>query len=125
MGTWQSVIKQIEKKRQRAAKSRGGFDFSFLDLIEKNYPKKSEDGRPFYCKWCAEPMYIAGPNYKNGSVLLSCDTDDCIGNVDTPEHIAKKKLEALGLGNVLNFNGRKVTLNRMTNQTWMDKYNPP
>jgi hypothetical protein len=125
MGTWNSVIKRIEKKRENFVKKGGSFDFSYMDVIKKNYPKKSEDGRPFYCKWCAKPMYIVGEMKSKGGILLSCDTDDCIGNVDTSEHIAKKKLKELGLDTKLNFSGRKAILDRMTNQHWMTKYTPP
>lgn len=124
MGTWQSVLKQIEKKRARISKQKGGFDFSYMDVVKKNFPTNPETGRPFYCKWCVTPMYISGIDRRKGDIILSCEKDECIGNVDTPEHIVKKKLEKLGLDTKLNFNGKKSILNRMTNQNWMDKFNP-
>ena len=120
MGTWQSVMKRIESKREKAGRN-GGFDFTFID---KKFIKNIETGRPYCCKFCAKPMYHAGNLRKSGDMLLSCESDECIGNVDTPEHIVKKKLREMGLDTKLNFNGRKALLNKMTSQQWMTKYNP-
>lgn len=119
MGTWHSEMKKIKNKRIREARKRGGFDFSYID---KKFPTKMDDGRPFYCKFCAQKMYMAGTDNRDGSVLLSCEVDECIGNVDTPEHIVKRKLKEMGLDTKLNFSGRKALLDNLSNQVWLPNY---
>jgi len=80
-----------DEDRARIARRRGGFDDSYID--KKAWKRLGKTHICYYCKKKLKPkMY----NHRKGFILMGCDTDDCIGNVDTSEVRRKRKLEQLG-----------------------------
>ncbi|MEE9438985.1 MAG: hypothetical protein V3V14_08305 [Saprospiraceae bacterium] len=79
------------KDRARIAKRRGGFDFSYLD--KKGVKDLSKVHRCYHCKKYLKPK---ARNHRTGQIMMGCDTDDCIGNTDTPEMRRQKKMKQLG-----------------------------
>jgi len=80
-----------DKERAKRIKEKGGFDDSWLD-------KKAlrQMSRVHICYWCKKPLKPRAFNHRTGTILMGCDTDDCIGNVETSEMRRKRKLEQLG-----------------------------
>jgi len=78
MGRMRRILS--DKERQRRAKKKGGFDDSEIDKetirsIEKTYN---------CCYWCKGDMKaITDGVHNKGTILMTCETDDCPGNVDT------------------------------------------
>ena len=94
MGTWEDVRVNLKK---RARKAKGDIDDSYLD--KKFF--RSTNGKVFPCKWCGKLMYIHDLQRSKRKLLLSCKTDDCIGNADMSEERRQAKLEKLGYGRKL------------------------
>jgi hypothetical protein len=79
------------KERTKAIKRKGGFDGSWWD--KEAIKDTSNLHRCFYCKKYLKPAMF---NHRTGEVMMSCDTDDCIGNVATSEVRRQKLLEKAG-----------------------------
>ncbi|MHA1408705.1 MAG: hypothetical protein ACTSQY_00055 [Candidatus Odinarchaeia archaeon] len=80
-----------DKDRKRQIRKLGGVDDSYLD--KKGWKSL---GNTWRCYWCKEFLKPKMFNHRDGSILMGCDTPDCIGNPDTSETLRKKKLRACG-----------------------------
>ena len=94
MGTWETIRVNLKKK---AKKAKGDIDDSFLD--KKFY--RDTNGKFFPCKWCGKYMYIHDLDRRKRKILLSCSTDECIGNAEMDETWRRAKLEKMGYGGKL------------------------
>ncbi len=79
------------EERKKAIKRKGGFDDSWWGKADI---KNTSDVHR--CHWCKEYLKPAMFNHRTGEVMMSCDTDDCIGNVSTSERRRQKLLEKAG-----------------------------
>lgn len=108
-----------DEDRARIARKRGGFDDSYID--KKSMKKLEKTHICFYCKKKLKPkMY----NHRTGVIKMGCDTDDCIGNVDTSEQRRKRKLEQLGARRVdakLVMDFRQLLYGRDPSRMWAVK----
>ena len=67
------------KERIRKAKKKGGFDETWID--KKHMKNLEETHRCYYCKEYMKP--ITDFVHSKGKIIMSCDTDDCLGNYGT------------------------------------------
>jgi len=101
--------------KDRAKKARGDIDDSYLD--KKFY--KDTNGNFFPCKWCAKYMYIHSFDRRKRKILLSCETDECIGNADLSETWRKAKLAQMGLDRKLG--AQKIITKKKTSFNYFDE----
>lgn len=80
-----------DDERAKIARRRGGFDDSYID--KKAWKRL---GNTHFCYYCKERLKPKMYNHRKGFIRMGCDTDDCIGNVDTSEVRRIKKLKELG-----------------------------
>lgn len=73
--------------RKRKAKKRGGFDTSH---ITKESLKEIEDtyGTCYYCK--KKMKAIADDTHKTGTIMMTCETPGCMGNMYEKEREKKR-----------------------------------
>ena len=77
--------------RKKRIRQKGGFDDSYY--TKADIKNMSTVHRCWYCKEYLKPAMF---NHRTGEVMMSCDTDDCIGNVDTSKRRRQKLLEKAG-----------------------------
>ncbi len=109
---WEDI--RVDLKDQ-ARKAKGDIDDSYLDKAFY----KDTDGRFFPCKWCGKYMYIHHLNRRKRKILLSCSTDECIGNADLDETWRKAKMEQLGFGRKLG--AQKIITKNKTSYNYFDE----
>jgi hypothetical protein len=64
-------------------------------------------------------MYIHSLDRKKRKILLSCETDDCIGNADLDETWRQAKLKQLGLDRKLG--AEKIITKHKTRYNYFDE----
>jgi len=101
--------------KERAKKARGDIDDSYLD--KKFY--RDTDGKFFPCKWCHKYMYIHSFDRRKRKLLLSCETDECIGNADMDETWRRAKLKQMGLDGKLG--PQKIITKHRTRYNYFDE----
>ena len=101
--------------KDQAKKAHGDIDDSYLD--KKFY--KDTDGKFFPCKWCGKYMYIHSLNRKKRKILLSCETDECIGNADMDETWRRAKLRQMGYDRKLG--SQKIITKHKTRYNYFDE----
>jgi len=109
---WETM--RVDLKDQ-AKKAKGDIDDSYLD--KKFY--KDTDGKFFPCKWCGKYMYIHSLNRKKRKILLSCETDECIGNADMDETWRRAKLRQMGYDRKLG--AQKIITKHKTRYNYFDE----
>lgn len=109
---WEDI--RVDLKAQ-AKKVRGEVDDSYLD--KKFY--RDTDGKTFPCKWCGKKMYIHDVQLRKRKILLSCSTDECIGNADMDETWRQAKLRRLGLDRKLG--AQKIITKHKTSYNYFDE----
>ncbi len=111
---WENIRVNL---KDRAKKAKGDVDDSYLD--KKFY--RDTNGKFFPCKWCGEYMYIHDLNRKKRKILLSCITDDCIGNAELDETWRRAKLKALGHDPSRMLGPQKIITKRKTSFNYFDE----
>jgi len=101
--------------KERAKKARGDIDDSYLD--KKFY--RDTDGKFFPCKWCHKYMYIHSFDRRKRKLLLSCETDECIGNADMDETWRRAKLKQMGYDKKLG--PQKIITKHKTRYNYFDE----
>ena len=109
---WEDVRVNL---KDRAKKAKGQIDDSYLDKAFY----KDTDGKFFPCKWCSQYMYIHTLDRFKRKILLSCSTDECIGNAELDETWRKAKLKQMGLDRKLG--AQKIITKRMTSYNYFDE----
>ena len=109
---WEDI--RVDLKDQ-AKKAKGDIDDSYLD--KKFY--RDTDGKVFPCKWCGKKMFIHNLNRRKRKLLLSCSTDECIGNADMDETWRQAKLRQLGYGRKLG--DQKIITKKKTSYNYFDE----
>ena len=82
---------RTDEERAKIAKRKGGFDDSYIDKKALN-----RLGKVHYCFYCKKLLKPKMYNHRTGVIKMGCDTDDCIGNVETSETRRINKLKKLG-----------------------------
>ncbi len=103
--------------KDRAKKAKGQIDDSYLD--KKFY--KDTDGKTFPCKWCGKYMYIHNLDRNKRKLLLSCSTDDCIGNAELDETWRRAKLRKLGYDPDRILGDQKIITKHKTSYNYFDE----
>ena len=79
------------KERAKRIREKGGFDDSWID--KKALKQMSNVHRCYWCKQYLKPVLF---NHRTGEMIMSCNTPDCIGNIETPEIRRTRMLQKLG-----------------------------
>lgn len=103
--------------KDNAKKVNGQVDDSYLD--KKFY--RDTDGKFFPCKWCGKKMYIHDLNRKKRKILLSCSTDDCIGNAELNDTWRRAKLRKMGYDPDRKLGPQKVITKHKTSYNYFDE----
>ncbi len=111
---WENIRVNL---KDRAKKAKGDIDDSYLD--KKFYRDTNE--KFFPCKWCGEYMYIHDLNRKKRKILLSCSTDECLGNADLDETWRRAKLKALGIDPSRILGPQKIITKHKTSFNYFDE----
>jgi hypothetical protein len=77
--------------RKKRIRQKGGFDDSYY--TKQDIKNMSDVHRCWHCKEYLKPAMF---NHRTGEIMMSCDTDDCIGNVDVSERRRQKLLKKAG-----------------------------
>ena len=109
---WEDVRVNL---KDQAKKAKGDIDDSYLD--KKFY--RDTNGKFFPCKWCGKYMYIHTFDRFKRKLLLSCDTDDCIGNAELDETWRRAKLRQMGLDRKLG--PQKILTKHKTSYNYFDE----
>ncbi len=103
--------------KDRAKKAKGDIDDSYLD--KKFY--RDTDGKYFPCKWCGKYMYIHSLDRRKRKILLSCETDDCIGNAELSDSWKRAKLKQLGYDPSRMLGAQKIITKHKTSYNYFDE----
>jgi len=111
---WETIRVNL---KDRAKKAKGDIDDAYLD--KKFY--RNINGKVYPCKWCGKNMYIHDLNRRKRKILLSCDTDPCIGNADTSETWRRAKLKQLGYDPDRMLGPQKIITKHRTSFNYFDE----
>jgi len=103
--------------KDKANKAKGDVDDSYLD--KKFY--KDTNGNFFPCKWCGTYMYIHDLHRRKRKILLSCYTDECIGNADLSDTWRKAKLKQMGYDPSRKLGPQKIITKHKTSFNFFDE----
>jgi len=103
--------------KDRAKKAHGDIDDSYLD--KKFY--QDTNGKFFPCKWCGAYMYIHSVDRHKRKILLSCDTDECIGNAELDETWRRAKLRQMGYDPDRILGPQKIITKSKTSYNYFDE----
>ena len=112
--SWENIRVNL---KDRAKKAKGDIDDSYLD--KKFY--RDTDGKYFPCKWCGKYMYIHSLDRRKRKILLSCETDDCIGNAELSDSWKRAKLKQLGYDPSRMLGAQKIITKHKTSYNYFDE----
>lgn len=107
---WENIRVDVNKKVKDV-------DDSYLD---KRF-FRDIDGKVYPCKWCSKNMYIHTVEPKKRKILLSCDTDDCVGNADLDEFWRRTKLRKMGYDPDKILGPQKIITKKKTSFNYFDE----
>ena len=111
---WEDVRVNL---KENAKKVKGEVDDAYLD--KKFY--RNIDGKFYPCKWCGQKMYIHTVDRRKRKILLSCDSDDCVGNAELDEFWRRAKLRKMGYDPDKVLGPQKIITKKKTSYNYFDE----